>query len=192
MNIRFKRKHLLIWTVICSIAAMPSFTFSLETNPNFAAIALGVALFIVLYTLASSSVFFDKIHANDIWRKALKFGFGIRVLQSLFFFCAGPIAWFGLSSPGAMAAVVSMPALLLEGFPGILSLAAAFRLIHGSVPGAGTGSASMMLNGDFAVTFLATLFQGVLLNLVVLGTVLIAAFFIYLWSLTKRRLRPAL
>ncbi len=52
-------KKFLFWTVVCGVCATPSFLFAVDAlgydePPDFAAMILGVVVFILAYTLATS------------------------------------------------------------------------------------------------------------------------------------------
>jgi|SRR5215217_1151094 len=82
-----------LWTVVCCVSAAPSFVWAggiQGTGPrggafDRGAMAFGVALFILLYTAATSTRAFERFHARPFVRRTLYIGYGVRVGLSLAF-----------------------------------------------------------------------------------------------------------
>lgn len=82
-------RHLLVWTVVCSISATPSFLLAMgEHEP--APMLCGVALFILAYTLVTSSSAFGRFRHRPCVNTTLWVGYTVRMLLTLVF----PISFF--------------------------------------------------------------------------------------------------
>ncbi len=77
-------RRLLLWTVICTISAAPSFVWA-HQNYDRAAMFLGVLLFIAVYTIATSTERFARFHALPFIRRTLYIGYGLRLLLSIIY-----------------------------------------------------------------------------------------------------------
>ena len=74
-------KKFLFWTVVCGVCATPSFLFAVDAlgydePPDFAAMILGVVVFILAYTLATSSATYRRIRSQPGMRTTFLFGVG--------------------------------------------------------------------------------------------------------------------
>ena len=87
-------RRLLLWTFVCCVSAAPSFVWAGGLNGNGrgnpgpfdrGAMAFGVALFILLYTAATSTEAFERFHARPFVRRTLYIGYGVRVGLSIAF-----------------------------------------------------------------------------------------------------------
>jgi hypothetical protein len=86
-------RRLLLWTFVCGVSAAPSFVMAGGLNGrspsggNFdrGAMAFGVALFILLYTAATSTEAFERFHARAFVRRTLYIGYAVRVGLSVAF-----------------------------------------------------------------------------------------------------------
>src|SRR5262245_23628023 len=73
-----------LWTVLCSVSAAPSF-FWASGRYDVTAMVAGVALFIVLYTLATSTVRFLEFRNRPFVRRTLYVGYITRLSLSVLF-----------------------------------------------------------------------------------------------------------
>ncbi len=71
-------RRLLLWSVICIVSAAPSFLFA-QNEFDTGGMVLGVALFIALYTVATSTDAFERFHARPFVRRTLYIGYGLRL-----------------------------------------------------------------------------------------------------------------
>lgn len=152
------RKSLGVWGLVCVVSAAPSFAWGISTiaTRQAWAMCLGVAIFVVMYTLL------DQVTQNMAWRQdrsvrlALKVGYGTRLAISIIFPIGGVLDMFcGYFSVAAVAVVVPNDLL--------------------------SGSSPVGPNAGFLVTLLITLVQGCVLNValacyisLVLGITLLA------------------
>jgi hypothetical protein len=148
-------RRALLWTLLCSISAIPSFLFAVNTF-SFPGMFFGVSLFIVLYTVFTSTPAFLKFREKPFVRRTLYIGYSIRLLVSVFF-------------PVGMA---------LDMIPGIISVGIVEEL------GGVTGGSRAGPGADFVATFLITLIQGTILN------VLLSLFMLVLWGLQWLLCKP--
>jgi hypothetical protein len=77
-------RRLLRWTVVCTIAAAPSFFWGAPQYDRMA-MASGVALVIFIYTLATGSNFVRTIRREPFVERTLRIGFSTRLAISLLF-----------------------------------------------------------------------------------------------------------
>ena len=140
---------LLRWSLICILSAGPSFYVGLmlgQSAERVAGMIVGILLFIIAYTYADIAFLHRKTRESRRLRLALRIGYGIRM---------------GLIVLPPAAAVIDIPAGLLSvGLVNVLP-------VVGSAIEAGRGEPSSV-GAAFLATLLATIIQGVLLN-VVLG-----------------------
>ncbi len=141
---------LMVWGLVCSVSAIPSFVWGLGTVASMQALAmlLGVLIFIVGY------VFADQLTQQSSWRRnkslrlALRIGYITRLVISIIFPVGGTLDMFcGLLS---ISIIDSVWGLTIGG---------------GSRLGAGMGS--------FGQVLATTLVQGVVLNVVLSAFVLL-------------------
>ncbi len=137
-----------LWTVVCAISAAPSFYFGYGTvaREHIAAMCTGIALFIALYTFA------DQHSLRHSWRQSrnvaltLRIGYITRVLISIVFPIGASIDVIcGLMSIGIVETV----------FPFLFDQP--------------SERVSIARSAGFAGTLLVTLVQGVVLNVVLFG-----------------------
>jgi hypothetical protein len=80
-------KNLGIWTVVCCVSAAPSFVLytmlSYRDAARIGAMLLGVAIFILAYTAASSTTWAQRLKRKPFVARTLYIGYGIRIGQSL-------------------------------------------------------------------------------------------------------------
>lgn len=80
--------RLLIWTAICCISAAPSFFWALQEYPDrehIIAMGLGVAIFILAYTIITGTAFVQRLHEQPLVRRAVYIGYGTRIAFSVIF-----------------------------------------------------------------------------------------------------------
>ena len=77
-------RRLALWTVICAVSAAPSFALAAREFDRGAMI-VGVALFILAYTAATSTAAFERFHNRPFVRRTLYIGYGVRLALSLAF-----------------------------------------------------------------------------------------------------------
>ncbi|HLL89274.1 MAG TPA: hypothetical protein VK324_08215 [Tepidisphaeraceae bacterium] len=77
-------RRLLLWTVVCSVSAAPAFVFA-SGQFDRQAMVLGVGLFVVAYTAATSLPGFERFHARPFVRRTLYIGYGARLVASIAF-----------------------------------------------------------------------------------------------------------
>jgi hypothetical protein len=141
-------RRLLLWTVVCGVSAAPSFLFAREGFDD-RAMAVGVGLFILAYTVVTSTRAFERFHDLPFVRRTLYIGYGTRLAASIFF-------------PVGMTADV---------FPGMISVGLVDNWT-GYDPESFTG------------TFLITLVQGTLLN------VILTAFMAVIYTFQRLFMKP--
>src|SRR4051812_38491282 len=124
-----------LWTAMCGVSAAPSFIWALE-GFNKAAMATGVVLFIIAYTISTSTPAFLRFRERPFVRRTLYIGYGTRLVLSILF-------------PVGMA---------VDLIPGMMSISLVQFILHGVSFGGGSET-----NG-FAATLLITIVQGTILN----------------------------
>jgi hypothetical protein len=139
-------RRLILWTIICSVSAAPSFILA-HVRFNRIAMLVGVALFIAAYTICTSTETFDRFHRRPFVRRTLYIGYGLRLFISML--C--PIG-FGFQSESMLFTVPDV-------WPGVLSLQVVERM--GLEP------------ETFAGTLATTIVQGSLLNVAIFLIMLI-------------------
>ncbi len=92
-------RHLGLWTIVCSISAVPSFMLAYEEY-DIAAMIVGIACFIALLTLITGTSAFARFRRRAFVRPTLYAGYGLRIGMSV-------IMPFGV---------------LLDMFPGVISI----------------------------------------------------------------------
>lgn len=86
-------RQLLIWTVVCSLCALPSFVlaFNVYNQPSqWLAMIGGVACFIVAYTLVSCTETARRLKRRPFVMTTLKIGYGARIVLSFVAGCGLP------------------------------------------------------------------------------------------------------
>ena len=131
-------RRFILWTIICCASAAPSFAIAYDEHDP-AAMVVGVVLFILLYTAATSTEAFERFHRRPFIRRTLYIGYGLRLIMSAVF----PLG-IGTGSP----AIVLMFGDL---WPGLISIHIVKNVV-GVSPQSFTG------------TLLTTIVQGALLN----------------------------
>lgn len=82
-------RRFLLWTVLCSVSAMPSFWFAKGMKFDTYAMLCGVGLFILLYATATSTQLFLEFKDRPFVRRTLYIGYGTRLIISVVF----PFCW---------------------------------------------------------------------------------------------------
>jgi hypothetical protein len=108
--------RLVMWTILCSVSAAPSFLFA-SAEFHDGAMLLGVGLFIVALTATTCTERFERFRRKRYIRRTLYIGYGARLAISVLF----PIAfildmWPGMLSVAIAGAIVGDP----ETFAGTL------------------------------------------------------------------------
>lgn len=152
---RFPRM-LLLWTGVCTASAVPSALIA--SRASHAGMATGIAVFILAYAVVTSTDAFARFRRDRALRIALKIGFGARLMLSTVL--CYPVGMF------------------LDAFPGTAAFFLA-RAICEEMPFSLRGP-DVFGGGPFLPAFLATLFQGVFLN------VLLAVFTGIVWLIIRR------
>jgi hypothetical protein len=136
-------RRLILWTIICSVSAAPSFILA-SSEFNRAAMVVGVLIFIALYTIGTSTEAFARFHRRPFVRRTLYMGYGLRLALSMLL----PLGFVNGNRMGGAVVV-----LFADVFPGLLSL----RCIEtiGLEP------------KSFAGTLATTIVQGALLNAII-------------------------
>jgi hypothetical protein len=129
-------RRALLWTLLCSISAIPSFLWS-RIGYNDAAIVCGVCLFIILYTVFTSTPQFLRFREKPFVRRTLYIGYATRILVSVIF-------------PVGMA---------LDLIPGLISIGLVESGGRSIGPSAG-------ITESFIKTLLITIIQGTILNII--------------------------
>jgi hypothetical protein len=167
MKIKIEKDKLKLWSFVCVLSAAPSFYWALEVKANIPAVIVGVLLFIIAYTIATSSDFYKKLEQKSFLFKALEWAFRVRVFYS---FISLPV----LLLPVLRAIAVWVN--LIDFWFGLISIIITEFLLGKNsfiVPDIGSS-----LEKDFLPTLLTTITQGVLLSLAVfLLAVMIWLFF---------------
>lgn len=76
-------RRLLLWTLVASISAAPSFAIAVTGGFHPFAMLAGVACFIVLLTAVTCTQAFDRFQRRPFIRRTLYIGYGTRVVLSL-------------------------------------------------------------------------------------------------------------
>ena len=77
-------RRLLLWTLVCVVSAAPSFMWASHEFER-SAMVVGVALFILAYTVLTSTAAFERFHNRPFIRRTLYIGYGVRLgLSALF------------------------------------------------------------------------------------------------------------
>ncbi len=127
-----------IWTVICSVAAAPSFFLGMGvTDGEIAGMIMGISIFIGIYSWADLATRSKKWRRDATIRSTLRWTYGVRLVVSICF----PVGFF------------------VDLMCGFLTVELTQMLTHQSL------TSSRMMHG-FQPALLATLIQGTLLNAV--------------------------
>jgi len=164
MKINIEKDKLKLWSFVCILSAAPSFCWALEVKASIPAMIPGVLLFILGYTIVTSSDFYKKLEQKRFLFKALRWAFKVRVFYSVVSLV------FLLSERAKFVNMVDF-------YLGLVSIAFTEFLF-------GKNSFQIDLYGnsayrvEFVPTLLTTITQGILLSLAVfLLAVIIWLFF---------------
>jgi len=157
------------WTLVCGISAVPSFIWGLASIAQYQGMAMifGVATFVVAY------VWWDLRSVARAWRRnprlvfVLRIGYWTRIVCSIIF----PVGmlldlWCGMLAFSAMASI--------------------WEIVLGGMWRSGAGGLSPQQQQSFLFCYLMTLLQGLLLNVVLAGYMLIVAGVIAVVSALRR------
>ncbi len=72
-----------LWLAICCISAAPSFYVASLDHADRAGMAGGVLLFVVIYTLLTSTSRFERFYERPYIRATMRFGYGLRMFLSV-------------------------------------------------------------------------------------------------------------
>jgi hypothetical protein len=136
------------WLVVCGLSAAPSFMWGLSLHSRVEAIAgmlSGVLLFVLIYTLAECSTFYQRLRKRNHVAASLKIGYITRIALSILF----PIGMFIDMFVGMFATGISQS---LFGYNA--------ELLRDMQPGS-----PLIPSQDFLRVFLTTVIQGALLNI---------------------------
>lgn len=128
---------LLWWTIICSLAAAPSFVLGCNIDGAVGGMLAGVATYIIGYTLISLTLTARRLYANRIWRRTIHITYGTRIALSLL----------------SVFAFIGVPfAMIIDIWSGMVATTVAERIVGGA--------------GGFVFAYLATIIEGAILNFV--------------------------
>jgi hypothetical protein len=143
------------WTLICGLSAAPGFVLGLQTDAAVPGMIAGIATFIIGYTLLSCTPFAERLYSNRIWRRTIHIGYGTRMALSI----ASGLAWVGFPLP-----------IFLDVWCGLVGIAVSRHLV-GDEKGLAFG-------------YLATLVDGVLLNII------LAVFMLIVYTICRKVMPP--
>lgn len=126
------------WSLVCSIAAIPSFYLGFAITRGFAGMLTGVAIFIAAYIATDRATYSHPFRQSRIVRRVLRITYATRILITIAF----PVGMF------------------LDMVCGMIAIPLGTMNFDWEDPGRSTGSVS------FLAAVLTTLIQGVLLNIV--------------------------
>lgn len=78
--------HFLVWTLVCYLSAIPSFLLGIiafDKPHEVIAMLLGILVFVVAYTMVSSSAWFARLQQIPQLYTAFKAGFVLRIIASI-------------------------------------------------------------------------------------------------------------
>ena len=113
--------RLIMWTILCSTSATPSFLFA-YSEFHVGAMILGVVLFILGLTVVTCTERFERFRRRRYVRRTLYIGYGARLVISIAF----PVAF------------------ILDLWPGVLSVTVAEALVGDETSFAGTLIATLV------------------------------------------------
>ncbi len=149
MLLRRPVRHGVLWLAICGLSAIPSFWMAVHEQANIPAMLVGISLFVVAYSFVSISLS-GWIQQRKVVCRAIQAGFGFRLILS-----AISVVALMLNVPDGMKML-----LLHDGISGQIALVQAKHMF---------GLLSYdRIEGHAGVTFVATVLQGMLLNLLLL------------------------
>lgn len=117
--------RLALWSIVCTIAALPSFLWAASMY-DWPAMACGVACFVVAYTIITGTPAFLRLQQRPFVRRSLKIGFVARLIASL----VAPVGMLIDLIPGVVSASLVEAVLgKTRGF----GVTLAITLIHGTL-----------------------------------------------------------
>ena len=78
-------RRLGLWALVCSVSAAPSFVIARGEGYDPRAMIVGVVLFTLIYSAATSTRPFEALHRRPFVRRTLYMGYGARMLLSISF-----------------------------------------------------------------------------------------------------------
>jgi hypothetical protein len=92
--------RLVLWTAVCTVCAAPSFYWArTDQGHPTNAMALGVGIFIVAYTIVTSTTAFERLRHRPFVGRTLRIGYALRLAISLGY----PIGMAADLLPGLLA-----------------------------------------------------------------------------------------
>lgn len=82
ITLRLVRRRFLLWLLICGVSAAPSFVMAVQNGGNTAGMVLGVLMFVIGYTLVTSTRPFQRFYSRPFIRTTMRLGYGLRLLLS--------------------------------------------------------------------------------------------------------------
>lgn len=171
--IKLEADKLKLWSMICTISAVPSFYWAMAVGKNNMSAILamldGIVLFILVYTVIASSEFYKKMKQKIFWFSALKWAFRVRVFYSMIVF------------PFILAIEVTRSVFMLTDPKAGDSVGVVLIFINFVDVWLGAASTEIMMfflskaasRNEFFSTFFLTITQGILLSLAVLAVAVI-------------------
>lgn len=155
----FNLRHFALWFLVCWLSALPSFVFGLQMQANPYAMVLGVMVFIVAYTVASPTLF-QWLNKKPALKKTLHATFAVRLLLS---------AMFGLNLLLKNNSVSAELLYSLDGWSGFVAVVLTQAVTGPTIVmnHANVDSLERDPSMSFMQTFIATMIQGVFLNVVI-------------------------
>lgn len=104
-------KQFLIWSVVCCIAALPSFFWAANLHPiaiQRGAIVVGIGMFVIAYTVIGCSQRAIRLRRNKAVRIAQRIAYGTRIAISVLY----PVGlfvdlWFGVLSTTLVQSIIN-------------------------------------------------------------------------------------
>lgn len=73
-------RRLLLWTVVCTVCAIPSYYWAASDQGHpWEAMALGVGIFILAYTILTSTTAFERLRSRPFVNRTLRIGYTLRL-----------------------------------------------------------------------------------------------------------------
>ncbi len=164
-------RNFLMWSIVTSLSAYPSFMLALTSKALIAPMIIGILLVIVSYTIASSGEFWQNIRLNKkYFTKALKYAFIIRI-------SASAIGILIELSYGANPQFI-----VVDGYLGLVTLAITQIVFSENVDFA----RNIWLQSNFMEVLFATLTQALLMSLLILFIAFIIWIFIRVFNILKK------
>ena len=94
-------RRLGLWTAVCGISAIPSFTLAAKGNCSVLGMLCGIALFVIAYTAVTGTDFARQLRRRDFVRRTLLIGYGTRLTVTVF-----PYGWIVDFVPGMLSTII--------------------------------------------------------------------------------------